>query len=377
MGSLYRILHILSFLLLLSGVSCAEASSTSVQLSDTIAPVRPEVYRLVFAGDIMAHGPQIKAARTAEGMYDFTSSFDSLASRVSSADLAFGNLETTFGGKPYTGYPMFSTPDAMGTALREAGFDVLTTSNNHSADRSALGITRTLDVLDSLGIAHTGSYRSVDERKRTVPLMLELGSLRLAVLAYTYGTNGLTVPEPTLVDGIDTLLMAQDIARADSLGANYKIVQIHWGVEYERAPNREQRALARWLHGRGVDAIVGSHPHVVQQSEWIEPDSLQSKKSFVIYSLGNFVSNQRKPAATRGGMLLSLTLSRANPTADIVTQPSYQYVFVNKLRPDGRAVYRLLPVDLPKAQVPVLLPRAEQVDLQDFCSYYSAIPMVR
>lgn len=324
----------------------------------------------------MAHGPQIKAARTAEGMYDFTSSFDSLASRISSADLAFGNLETTFGGKPYTGYPMFSTPDAMGTALREAGFDVLTTSNNHSADRSALGITRTLDVLDSLGIAHTGSYRSEDERERTAPLMLQLGSLRLAVLAYTYDTNGLTVPEPTLVDGIDTLLMAQDIARADSLGANYKIVQIHWGVEYERAPNREQRALAEWLHRQGVDAIIGSHPHVVQQSEWIEPDSLQSKRSFVIYSLGNFVSNQRKPAATRGGMLLSLTLSRANPTADIVTQPSYQYVFVNKLRPDGRAVYRLLPVDLPKAQVPVPLPRAEQVDLQAFCSYYSTIPLV-
>lgn len=329
---------------------------------------------MVFAGDIMAHGPQIKAALRSGGTYDFSPSFDSLRSVISSADLALGNLETTFAGKPYTGYPRFSAPDALATALRDAGFDVLTTSNNHSADRSRLGIVRTLDLLDSLGMAHTGSYRSAQERAERTPLVCRVRGMRIAVLAYTYGTNGLPVPPPAIVDPIDTVLMARDLARVDSLGVDYTVVQIHWGNEYERTPSGMQRHLADWLHRRGVDAIIGSHPHVVQQSELL---SRAGRESFVIYSMGNFISNQRTPAGVRGGMLLSLTLERKSPEAPITTTPSYQWVFVAKQDEAGRGRYCLLPVDLGQEAIPAGIAPGEREDYIAFRTYYRTLPLYR
>jgi len=195
----------------------------------------------------MTHGPQIRAAIQADDSYDFSQSFALVRSAIERADLAIGNLETTFGGKPYSGYPMFSSPEALAVALREAGFDVLTTSNNHSCDRRSYGITHTIDVLDSLGIATTGSYRNLSERPARTPLIQSVRGIKLAILAYTYGTNGLPIPHPTVIDTISKEHIAADLRRADSLGAEYKIVQIHWGNEYEKSPNRAQRELAQWL----------------------------------------------------------------------------------------------------------------------------------
>lgn len=358
----------------LGSLSCHGQAIQTVR-TDTIATLpSTERYTLVFAGDIMAHGPQIKAAHRGGGAYDFSSSFDSLKRFIASADLAIGNFETTFGGRPFTGYPQFSTPDAMGVALRDAGFDILTTSNNHSADRGKRGITRTLDVLDSLGIAHVGSYRSADERATSSPLIRDLGTIRLAVMAYTYGTNGMPVPHPTLVDTIDRALIARDLARADSLGANYKVVQIHWGNEYERTPSADQRALAQWLHEHGVDAVIGSHPHVVQTSTMLG-DSTATDRTFVIYSMGNFISNQRTPAATRGGMLLTLTLEKASDSPRITTMPSYQWVFVAKQDTARRGIYRLLPVDITSEDIPAGIAPHEQADYLAFRRYYRSIPL--
>lgn len=160
---------------------------------------------------------------------------------------------------------MFSSPEAFGEALRDAGFDVLTTANNHSCDRGRYGVVHTIDVLDSLGIATTGSYRTREERTSRTPLLVTVKGVKLAILAYTYGTNGLPIPSPALVDTISRAQIARDLQRADSLGADYKIVQIHWGNEYERLPNKRQKDLAQWLTDQGVHAIIGSHPHVVQE----------------------------------------------------------------------------------------------------------------
>lgn len=357
---------------LLLGSSCQ--GKASARIHDSIPLLVSEEYTLVFAGDIMAHGPQLRAALRNDGTYDFTASFDSLKPLISRADLAIGNLETTFAGSPYSGYPLFSTPDAMAYALRDVGFDILTTSNNHTADRHARGIVRTLDLLDSLGIAHTGAYRNAIERAASAPLIYPLGRLRLAIMAYTYGTNGMPIPQPTCIDTIDRQQIARDLAHADSLGADYKIVQIHWGNEYERTPSASQRELAQWLHQRGADAIIGSHPHVVQHSAFIT-DSICQHTSFVIYSLGNFISNQRTPVATRGGMLLTLRLRRESPSARITTTPSYQWVFVNKQTASGRGIYRLLPVDLSSDSIPHLLPRHEATEYRAFRDYYRRIAL--
>lgn len=364
------------FSLLLGGwiSSSCRGGATPSSTSGDSAPARIDTLeiKLLFAGDIMTHGPQIESAKCESGrVYDFSSSFDTLASRIRAADLAIGNLETTFAGAPYSGYPTFSSPDAMGEALKNAGFDVLTTANNHTADKGKKGIIRTLDMLDSLGIAHTGSYRDIFDRDKMTPLILEVKGVRIAILAYTYGTNGMPVPAPTRVDPIDTVMIKKDLLRADSLGADYRIVQIHWGIEYRKEPDSEQLELARKLHRYGADAIIGSHPHVVQGSQWLKSDS---KTSFVIYSMGNFISNQRKPAATRGGMLLSLTLCKMGDR--ITTHPDYQYVFVNKRTPQGKRVYRLLPVDPFSSDTLPSLPQEEQRDYKEFAKYYQMIPLV-
>ena len=305
-------------------LSCHGQSSTQSQAASThidSTTLRGDTLELIFAGDIMTHGPQIRAAAQSDGSYDFAQSFGLVRPAIERADLGIGNLESNFGGKPYSGYPMFSSPEALAVALREAGFDVLTTSNNHSCDRRGYGITHTIDVLDSLGIATTGSYRNLSERPARTPLIQSVRGIKLAILAYTYGTNGLPIPHPTVIDTISKEHIAADLRRADSLGAEYKIVQIHWGNEYEKSPNRAQRELAQWLADQGVDAVIGSHPHVVQESTRLQGQDTQRGETFVIYSMGNFISNQITPPATRGGMLLSLTLTRQSKNAAWTTKP--------------------------------------------------------
>lgn len=358
--------------------SC-QGQSSSQHTADTTDSLEYKAtqtrWRLVLAGDIMAHGPQIQAAKQQSGSYDFSSCFAELQGHIGSADLAIANLETTFGGRPYTGYPQFSAPDQMAVALQQVGFDILGTSNNHSADRGKLGITRTLDLLDSVGLRHVGSYRNIQERQTSNPLIYDAPNLRLALLAYTYGTNGLPVPSPTIVDTIDRALIRTDIAKADSLGAQYKIVLIHWGEEYQKHPNQYQKELAQYLHQLGVDAIIGSHPHVVQSSQMLT-DSLTGHQSYVMYSLGNFISNQRTPAATRGGMLLTLGLERT-PKGRIITQPSYQWVFVNKKNKQGQAVYQLLPVDIHSDSIPSALPPVEAQEYRAFRQHYLGVPQYK
>ena len=334
---------------------------------------KADTLQLVFAGDIMTHGPQIKAADQGRGTYDFTPSFELVRPMVERADLALANLETTYGGTPYRGYPMFSSPSSLGSALKEAGFDVLTTANNHSCDRGRYGVVNTIDVLDSLGIRTTGSYRTRAERSQRTPLIIDVRGVKLAVLAYTYGTNGLPIPQPALVDTIDLEQISDDLRRADSLGADYKIVQIHWGNEYEKHPSKRQRELAIALARHGVGAVIGSHPHVVQDSEWIEEEGAKMK-TFVIYSLGNFISNQTSPAATRGGMLLSLELIRERSTGKWTTRPSYQYVFVQKRTSSGNPIYRLHPVSLDS--IPEGIPPGETSDLRAMQRHYKSIQLV-
>lgn len=334
---------------------------------------KADTLRLVFAGDIMTHGPQIKAADQGRGNYDFTPSFELVRPMIERADLALANLETTFGGTPYRGYPMFSSPSSLGSALKEAGFDVLTTANNHSCDRGHYGVVNTIDVLDSLGIRTTGSYRTRAERSQRTPLIIDVRGIKLAVLAYTYGTNGLPIPQPALVDTINLEQISDDLRRADSLGADYKIVQIHWGNEYEKHPSKRQRELAIALARHGVGAVIGSHPHVVQDSEWIEEEGAKMK-TFVIYSLGNFISNQTSPAATRGGMLLSLELIRERSTGRWTTQPGYQYVFVQKRTSSGHPIYRLHPVSLDS--IPEGITPSETSDLRAMQRHYKSIQLV-
>jgi len=265
--------------------------------------------RIIFAGDIMGHGPQINAARQSDGGYDYEPSFRYVTDYIQSADLAIANLEVTLAGLPYTGYPQFSSPAALAAAASNAGFDILATANNHCMDRGPAGLQRTLDTLDALGIPHLGTYRDTVSRMVDYPLIVDRCGIRLALLCYTYGTNGIEVHPPQVVNMIDTTMMLRDLREARLRGADYVVALIHWGIEYQVAANAEQEQQARWLFEHGSDAVIGGHPHVVQNFAYDAIPANGQYPELVVYSMGNFVSNQRDVNCD-GGIMVELELEK-------------------------------------------------------------------
>lgn len=277
----------------------------SVSPADTLPAVSllSDTLRLLFVGDLMQHQGQIDAARTARG-YDYSACFAYVKEVISQADFAVANLEVTLGGKPYRGYPAFSAPDEYLTAIHDTGFNVLLTANNHCLDRGRKGLERTLRLIDSLHIPAAGTYTDIEDRRTRYPLLLEKKGFRIALLNYTYGTNGIPVPSPAVVNLIDTTVIAQDIEKARQLHPDVLLACMHWGVEYQSLPGKEQQKLAQWLFAKGVDHIIGAHPHVVQPIE-VHTDSLTRQKRLVAYSLGNFISNM-SARRTDGGLMLQM-----------------------------------------------------------------------
>lgn len=298
---------------------------------------------LLFAGDLMQHITQIKAAALPDGTYDYTDCFALVQPEIETADIAIANLEVTMGGKPYRGYPCFSAPDEYLFAIRDAGFDVLLTANNHCLDSGRRGLERTVRMLDSLQIPYCGTYVNAAERSRRYPLLLEKKSFRIALLNYTYGTNGLRVQSPNVVNYIDTVQIAKDIRAAQSLRPDAIIACVHWGIEYQLRPNAEQKSLADWLLNRGVTHVIGGHPHVVQPLE-IRTDAATNEKHLVVYSLGNYLSNMYKQD-TDGGLMVSLTLEKDSTTR--LSTADYQLVWVSRPVVSGRKVHRLIPTSCP------------------------------
>ncbi len=297
---------------------------------------------LLFMGDVMGHGPQIEGAYNNETkQYNYLTVFEKVKKTFQEADFAIANLEVTLAGKPYKGYPQFSSPDALAAACKESGIGVLVTANNHTCDRGKKGIIRTLDVLDSLKIAHTGTFRNLQEFEQNNLLVLSKNGISVGILNYTYGTNGLPVPEPTIVNRINFEQMKQDLEKAKKVSLDKLIVMIHWGIEYQQYQNKKQEEVAQFLFDNGVDIIIGGHPHVLQPMHYYPPTSLYPER-LVVYSLGNFVSNQRKTPSD-GGAMVKLTLfkdSRGTRIAD----KGYHLVWVNRTeKAPKKYLFEILP----------------------------------
>ena len=303
---------------------------------------------LLFAGDAMQHQSQINNAKQGDG-YDYSSYFRHLRDEISAADLAIVNLEVTLGGKPYTGYPMFSAPDEYAEALKDAGFDVFLTANNHCLDRFSAGMERTLDVLDSLGVIYTGTFKNATDRDRHYPKMITKNGIRLALLNYTYSTNGIEQKPPNIVNYIHDEQMLKDVAIAKELNADFVIVAIHWGDEYKLVQNKAQERVAKLLTDAGVDMVIGGHPHVVQPTiVTLNPD--HSIRNVVVYSLGNFISAMKAPN-TYGGQLFKVVLSK-ELFRKRIKDCTYGLIYVNKFSEGGKNRMEVLPV-------PVEIPSGE------------------
>ncbi|MEO0008079.1 MAG: hypothetical protein RJA20_2275 [Bacteroidota bacterium] len=343
-----------------------------VPVSPLTAQVKTDTLRLLFAGDVMGHAPQIASAQlTRDKKYDYEPCFQYVKPIVSSADLAIANLELTLPGKPpYTGYPMFRSPDALAEAIKNAGFDVLVTANNHSNDARGTGVISTLRTLDRLKLSHTGTFTDANERDTRYPLILSRNGFRLALLNYTYGTNGVPTDSPTIVNLIDKTRMAADLEKAKSQKPHYIIVFMHWGLEYQLTENAEQKDLAAFLVSNGADLIIGSHPHVVQpvRQEHVYTPEGYDKNVVVVYSLGNYISNQLKPH-TDGGIMFEVELLKKEGAEKAETGkngiiPVWRYIHKD---PTGKTTYFVVPVARATADpalIPNMAPEAKAAMLQ-------------
>jgi poly-gamma-glutamate capsule biosynthesis protein CapA/YwtB (metallophosphatase superfamily) len=299
---------------------------------------------LLFLGDIMQHDSQIKAAYNDEVTgytYNYAPCFQFVKPYIESVDVAIGNLELTLAGPPYKGYPQFSAPDELALTLKDIGMDVLVTANNHSVDRGRKGIDRTIEMLDSFKILHTGTFMDTVNRMNDYPLVFEKNGFTIALLNYTYGTNGIAVTKPNIVNMIDTVTMRKDIAKAKEASPDLIIVFTHWGQEYQSQPSVQQKRITEFCFKKGVQLVIGSHPHVLQPMEW-----RKEKNQLVAYSLGNFVSGQRDRYKNGGAMIqASFTKIRIDSTQSVTSLDSAGYILEYVYRTtDAKKDYYVLPI---------------------------------
>lgn len=313
--------------------------------------VNPDVtIDMAIIGDIMCHGPNYNDAYNSKTKtYDFSTFFKQISSYISDADISIGNLETTFAGgnKAYSGYPTFNSPPQLAQDVKDIGIDVLTTANNHSLDTGYSGLTNTIDELDELGISHTGTFKSEEYQNKI--LIKDVNGIKIAFLAYTYGTNGIPVPKGKeyCINLIDKDLIKSQLESAKELNPDIICVSMHWGIEYKIQQNSEQEELADFLFENGVDIILGSHPHVLEPMEkrTITLDDGTTKDGFVIYSLGNFMSAQ-KDKYTKDSIILNLQITKHSEGN--ITIDSYNYTPIYMQDNGTNATNRYEIIDLEK-----------------------------
>lgn len=293
----------------------------------------------LFVGDVMGHDGQLNAARNKKtGSFSYDDGFKFVRPIIQSADFSIANLEITHAGEPFKGYPKFSSPPELSVCLMNTGFDILLTANNHSCDGGSKGVLGTLDVLDDLGIMHTGTFRSPEERDSVYPLMIEKNGFKIALLNYTYGTNGLSVDLPLIINYIDSVQIKKDVATARERGAEFIICTMHWGKEYESLPSKYQYTYEKVCYNAGVDMVIGGHPHVLQP---VEHKVVQGKDRLTAWSLGNFVSNQRA-RYKNGGMMLTSTVSKSEKGIAI-RDVNYMFGYVHIVNEGEISPYYILP----------------------------------
>ncbi|WP_143544315.1 CapA family protein [Salinicoccus kekensis] len=327
-----------------NGEAAAEEGSSEITISTV--------------GDIMVHDEQYWGAYVEEtDSYDFKPWFEHVKPYLEEADLAIGNFETTVAGEDrgYTGYPLFNTPDEIVEDVKYAGFDALVTSNNHSLDMGAQGVERTVQMLEEADLDVVGTYDGAPEERHVIR---EVDGIRVAMLAFTEMLNGMEGPYTdeevyNMIDVIseENLTEAIDAAKADD--PDIILTYMHWGPEYVEEPSDYQKEYAQFLADQGVDLIIGSHPHVIQRAEYLESADGESE-SFVVYSLGNFISNQRLETIgpdfepNEDGVILNFDIEKDHESGETVVADVHYtptWVYRHSDTNDTPFDYEILPVE--------------------------------
>jgi poly-gamma-glutamate capsule biosynthesis protein CapA/YwtB (metallophosphatase superfamily) len=293
-------------------------------------------------GDILMHDTVYKDAYNGV-KYNFDPIFHNVNALLEKPDILTANQESMLGGIELgvSTYPTFNSPHEVADALVHTGVDIVSTANNHTLDKGVRGINSESQYLDSIGLPHVGSF--LDDNDRHKLRILEKNGIKLAFLSYSYGTNGIPVPDGKdfLVNLINRDIMKEEVHRAKQ-AADVVVMSIHWGNEYQRIPTADQKDLASFLANEGVDIIFGSHPHVLQPMEWIK--DRDGRKTFVIYSLGNFISGQIHDYKDIGGLAtvdITKHVSEKGNTIEL-TNPVFYPTFVSSQNDKN---YRVVPLE--------------------------------
>ena len=297
--------------------------------------------RVVANGDILIHDALYYTAKKEDGSYDFNPFFEYVKPWIEGADLAIGDFEGTISDRsPLGGYPLFNAPVQIADTMKEVGYDVVDLAHNHILDTGLYGLKYTDKVfkdrgLDTVGV-HADKKRSEDKI-----LIKEVNGIKIAILAYAYGYNGmdanLTAEDRTNhLSDLDEEKMKEEIQRAEK-EADVTVVMPQMGVEYKLEPTEEQKALYHKMIEWGADVVFGGHPHVIEPAETVEKDG---DKKFIIYSMGNFVSNQRMERMENKwperGLLMDVTFEKANDKTTVKTVKAHPTLVYSKL--NGRNI---------------------------------------
>ena len=290
-------------------------SPSTFRIEDSNRIINPDssvTISISVVGDLMCHAPQFEYSRVSKDSFDFNPVYRNVKHYLEASDFTFGNLETVTAGKEnggYAGYPKFNSPASYITALKDVGFDLLVTANNHSLDRSEKGILKTIDEINSRNLKYVGTYTSQQDRDSI--RIFDVKGIKIAVLAYSYGTNGNPIPKGKnyLINLIDYELIGKDIQSAKANGAELVLVHFHFGEEYKREPVQFQKDVVNKTIDLGADIIIGGHPHVLQPVNFYKTNNANLDSGFVAYSMGNFFSNQRDRYKD-AGIILTMNIKK-------------------------------------------------------------------
>ena len=333
----------------IENLNVVENSNVDEDVNAEEASNTDTTFNLTAIGDIMCHNTQYMDAYNAStGEYDFSYVFDDINYYIKNSNITVANLETTFAGEErgYSNYPRFNTPDALAYNIKKLGVDVVSTAGNHSLDYGFDGLSRTIDVLNSADISHVGTYKTQEERDTIVFKYVK--GIKIAFINYAYGTNGITIPsdKPFCINLIDEELIKKDIENAKSQNADIIVASVHWGTEYSTVPNDTQNELADFLFQNGVNIILGTHPHVLQKMEkrtvTLEDGSTQD--GFIIYSLGNFISDQNADN-TRTSIILDLKITKHTDSSVTIDEVNYIPIYMYKNNSASNKKMKLLDIN--------------------------------
>ena len=348
-------------------VSTTETTTTEPPTTEAPAPTVTSTVTIRSAGDVLIHIPVYQNARKSDGTYDFSHIFTYSKNIISDCDYFVANLETTLGGtngRSYSGFPRFNSPDSIVDALKGAGVDCLLTANNHTFDTNGSGVLRTIDVIEKAGLDYTGTRKTTEDKQYFTK---KISGIKFGFACYTYETptsegrkalNGLLV-DTTTAPLINSFNPAKPQAFYDELERNIKamkkngaeiiVVYVHWGEEYQLSQNTKQQEIAQAICDRGADVIIGGHPHVVQPMDLLTSTD-GTHKTVCVYSMGNFLSNQRrnlmglKTGHTEDGLIFEMNFSKYSDGTVVFDSVDAIPTWVHLYSENGRKVHSIVPL---------------------------------